>query len=280
MERGGTAGGSGMGDAVWFVSLERDGTCAEWDCEMLGPPDPRHLRPTRRPASGDFSRHIPRRAYAVTTGSAVDLESGLEHDLLRSLDLNRDVVWLVGQPVRFHFPIAGKKRAIVHTPDLLSQHEGGGITLWDARPKARQDDGFTQKVELAAVACHSVGWRHEVFEGVATPRRMNLLWLNGYRRAMPWHSELGGEIEGLLRVRPRTVSELRGWDDGSGELVATMWYLIATGRIACDLSQPIRDSSLLIWSDAAAPGSPSVAETPRVGHARSLAAARLAAADR
>lgn len=273
-----------MAVAVWFVSLERDGTCAEWDCETLGAPDPRCLRPTRRPASGDFSRHIPRRAYAVTTGSAVDLESGLEHDLLRSLDLNKDMVWLVGQPVRFHLPIAGKKRALVHTPDLLSQHKSGAITLWDARPAVRQDESFTQKVELVTEACRAVGWRHKVFEGVPTPTRMNLLWLNGYRRPMPWHDAWSGELLGLLRVRPRTVGNLRALDDGSGELLATMWHLIAIGRIVCDLSEPIRDSSLLFWSDiaaeAAAPAIPSVVEESGAWTSNSLLRTRLSGTSR
>lgn len=236
--------------AVWFVSVERPGWRAEWDCATLGPPDSRELLPTRRPSSGDFSRHIPRRAFAVTTGAAIELESGLEHDLLRWLDLRTDVVWLVGQPVRFHFPIAERRRAVVHTPDLLSLHVDGSVTLWDARPRGRHDDSFLLKAELTAEACRRAGWRHAVFEGLPTPTRMNLLWLNGYRRPLPWHSRWRSELESLLHSRTRRVEELRARDDGSGELIATVWHLIATGMIACDLSRPIRDSSTLSWSES------------------------------
>lgn len=78
-------------EAVWFVSMERPGWRAEWDTGVLGSPDPRAMLPTRRPTSGDFSRHIPHRAYSVTTGGALELESGLEYDVMR---------WLDGRPER------------------------------------------------------------------------------------------------------------------------------------------------------------------------------------
>lgn len=238
--------------AVWFVSLERPGSRAEWDCATLGPPDASDLLPTRRPSSGDFSRHIPRRAHAATTGTTIELESGLEHDLLRWLDQRADVTWLVAQPVRFHFPSRGHRRTVAHTPDLLSRHADGSIVLWDARPVERRTDDFVLKAALTEEACQRVGWHHEVFAGLTTATRMNLLWLNGYRRPMPWHPEWSREIDSLVRLGPCTLGELRARDDGSGELVATLWHLIATGRVACDLTRPIRDSSTLSMSDAPA----------------------------
>lgn len=241
----------------------------------MGPPAPRELLPTRRPTSGDFSRHIPRRVYSVTTGAALELESGLEHDLVRWLDGRPDVVWLVAQPVLFHFLVVGRRRPMVHTPDLLSLHADGSVNLWDARPEPRQDDAFMLKTELTAEECRKVGWRHEVFAGLPTPARMNLLWLNGYRRSAPWHARWTHELESLLRTSPRTVEELRARDDGSGELVATMWHLIATGSIECDRSVPIRDPSVLSWrqdhatstavgaSEVAVPGTLAVADASR-----------------
>lgn len=170
---------------VWFVSVELPGSRAEWDCANLGAPEPRALLPTRRPSSGDFSRHIPRRAFAATAGTSIDLESGLEHDLLRWLDLRADVTWLVGQPVRFHFLKSRQRREVVHTPDLLSQHADGSVVLWDARPNRGRDESFEAKAELTAEACSRIGWRYDVFEGLPTPTRMNLLWLSGFRRQMP-----------------------------------------------------------------------------------------------
>jgi hypothetical protein len=273
-----------MTAGIWLVSVERPGSRAEWDCATLGAPDARDLLPTRRPSSGDFSRHIPRRAYAATTGTAIELESGLEHDLLRWLDFRADVTWLVGQPVCFHFLSSGQRKTVVHTPDLLSQHDDGSVVLWDARPRRGRDAKFEMKVELTAETCSQVGWRHEAFEGVPTTTRMNLLWLSGYRRPMPWHARWTGELERLLRVRPRSVSDLRAFDDGGGELHATMWHLIATGSIHCDLSRPIRDSSTLSWSsscDGSGGGSrgpqtqPTAWTQPRPARSDALASTRL-----
>jgi len=239
-------------EAVWFVALERPGVRAEWDCDSLGPPDPADLLPTRRPRSGDFSRHVPRVAHSVTTGAPIELESGLEHDLLRWLDMDPNIRWLVAQPVLFHFPPALHHRAIVHTPDLLSQHEDGTVTLWNARPKERFNEDFLLCKDLTDEACRRIGWRHEVFTGLPTPIRMNLLWLAGYRRAMPWHTERIRELEALLGRGVLRLREVRDRDRWSGELTATMWHLIATGVIGCDLSRPIRESSTLTWQ-----GSPS-----------------------
>lgn len=236
-----------MTSAVWFLSVERPGYRAEWDWDTLGAPDPRELLPTRRPTSGDFSRHIPRRAYSVTTGAAMELESGLEHDLLKWLDLRADIMWIVSQPVMIHFPVPERKRAVFHTPDLLSQHTDGSVTLWDARPEARTDELFRFKSLLTAEACRRVGWGYEVFTGLATPTRMNLLWLNGYRHRRPWHGRREAELRLLLDHRPLPVGDVRAEDDGTGELIATMWHLIATGVIGCDLRQPVREDTVLSW---------------------------------
>lgn len=235
--------------AVWFLSMERPGARAEWDWNALGSPNPRDLLPTRRPTSADFSRHIPRRAYSVTTAAPMELESGLEHDLLKWLDLRLDVTWLVSQPVVLHFPVPERRRAVLHTPDLLSQHMDGSVTLWDARPDERVDELFRVKAAMTDEACRRVGWSYEIFTGLPTSTRMNLLWLNGYRHPKPWHPRYGAKLRALLDGRTLPVRDLRLEDDGTGELIATMWHLIASGVITCDLSRPIRDETNLAWSE-------------------------------
>lgn len=244
-----------MNAAVWFVSIERPGLRAEWDCQKLGPPDPRDLLPTRRPASGDFSRHVPRRAFSVTTGGSVDVESGLEHDLLRWLDLRADVTWMVGQPVVLHFPVDERSRAVFHVPDLLSQQSDGSVTVWDVRPESGIDARFSLEADLTDTACRNVGWDYETFTGLPTPTRMNLLWLSGYRRPMPWHQSASRHLRSLLGGRTFSTREIRAADDGTGKLVSTAWHLIAVGSITCDLSRPIRQDTPLNWSAPHDPGS-------------------------
>src|SRR5688572_17581573 len=70
-----------------------------WDW-TTGPPDVRALRSIRAPRSTEKSRHIPVQAHSVTLGGPIRLESGLEHDLVRELDRDPDVVWMVSQPAR------------------------------------------------------------------------------------------------------------------------------------------------------------------------------------
>lgn len=240
-----------MSAAVWFVSVEEAGQRAEWNWDALGAPDPRDLLQSRRPRSGDFSRHMPRGARSITTGGILWLESGLEHDLVRWADRRPDVTWLVAQPALLHFPVPGRRRSITHTPDLLTQHADGSVTAWDVRPDARQDELFARKAELTRAECKHRGWRYEIFSGLPTATRMNLLWLAGYRRSMPWHDRCLPQLQGLSR-NGATVRDVLAADDGSGELIATMWHLIWSGQLQCDMDEPIRSETPLTWSDSVA----------------------------
>lgn len=237
-----------MSSAIWFVSIEEPGLRAEWSWDALGAPDPRDLLQTRRPRSGDFSRHMPRGARSITTGGILWLESGLEHDLVRWADRRADVTWLVAQPAMLHFPVAGRRRSITHTPDLLTNQADGSVTVWDVRPDARQDELFAKKADLTRSECERRGWRYEVFSGLPVATRMNLLWVAGYRRSMPWHDACTQELEAIARGGS-SVRDVLTLDDGSGELVATMWHLIWSGRLVCDLDDPITSTTPLMWSD-------------------------------
>ena len=253
-----------MAQAAWLISLTQPGVCSEWDVRAQGPPDPRQLLATRRPTSGDFSRHIPRRFWSATTGRSGDLESGLEHDLARWLDLRRDVVWLVAQPIRFRFEVAGKRRPVHHTPDLLSQHADGTVRLWDARPSDRVDDNLRSTMERAAAACREVGWCHELFTGFPTAARLNLLWLNGYRRPVNWHGDSRLTLEHLVDGT-RTIGDIRNHNTagGSAELLSTMWHLIATGVIGCDQARPMKDDTVLTWHGPSQPERHHAGSPPR-----------------
>ena len=88
-----------------------------WDW-TLGPPEPRSLMSIRTPRSTEKSRHIPVQAWSVTLSDSIRVESGVEHDLVRELDRDQDVVWMVSQPCRLRLvTAAGRPR--VHSPDLL-----------------------------------------------------------------------------------------------------------------------------------------------------------------
>ena len=68
----------------------------EWDWAD-GPPPWRELKSVREPKAGALSRHMPSSPFCWTTQTRLQVESGLEHDLLRELDRDSEVDWLVSQ---------------------------------------------------------------------------------------------------------------------------------------------------------------------------------------
>ena len=208
----------------------------------------------RTPKAKARSGHLPVHAYCTTTKTHLHLESGLEHDLVRDLDREPDVTWLVAQPCRLRLPAKRGGRRVEHVPDLLSVHDGGRVRLWDVRPVGRQDDDFQLKAKLTAQACAEVGWVHEVFSGMSGVRRVNLMWLHGFRRPMPWYA---GSLQTLGQERDgeRSIGDVLALDAGGGHLVSAMWHGIWDGRIACDLDRPLTRATA-IRVDAAS-GTPS-----------------------
>lgn len=214
--------------ARWSFALGRGEHPVEWDW-LQGPPNVFGLGSVRRPQSHSRARHVPVRAYSVTTGTHLEVESGLEHDLVRVLDRRSDVTWLVAQPCRILFPLDVGRRT--HVPDLLSLSTGGRVTLWDVRPNARADDLFWRQVAMTQRACADVGWGHEVFHGLDEVERLNLLWLQGFRHEMPWHERHVERLTGSVRSGEATIQDLIDLDDGSGEVIATMWHLMWCGQL-------------------------------------------------
>lgn len=223
-------------DVAW--TFRDGGVVVEWNWKA-GQPDARSLEPVRTPSSGARSKHIPVRAFSATTGSHLMLESGLEHDLLRALDRDPDVRWLVAQPVRLTWPPAGSKRG-QHVPDLLSVDSGEQVTVWDVRrPEAAETDDFLKVRSVTEAACLEVGWRYEVFTGLSGVHRHNLLWLHAYRARPEWASRWEAELLAEA-VGGASLSELVGGDPARR---ATAWHLIWAARLHTDLSKRLAPTS-------------------------------------
>lgn len=212
-----------------------------WDW-TTGQPDVRALRSIRTPRSTEKSRHIPVQAYSVTLGGPIHLESGLEHDLVRELDRDPDVVWMVSQPVRLVLGTADR-RSRVHTPDLLVLGPERAVTIWDVRPVEKQDEKFAENRDLTEAACLEVGWGYRVYGGASPVRRDNVRWLTAYRRVMPWYPNAKSELLGICREPNATVGAILDADRGAGHLISAMWHYAWTGAVAIDLDQPIGRST-------------------------------------
>jgi hypothetical protein len=217
-----------------------DGPTA-WDWSD-GAPDPRLLLSIRTPRSTEKSRHIPVQAYSLTLCGSIRVESGVEHDLVRELDRDPDVAWMVSQPLRLRLvTAAGRPR--VHTPDLLSLDRDDQVTIWDVRPAENQDEKFAENRDLASQACADVGWQYRVYDGGARVRRYNVRWLTAYRMPMPWYPNARQELIDICSAGNATVGTVLEADRGAGHLTSAMWHYAWTGFAVVDLDQAITRSS-------------------------------------
>ena len=216
-------------DVSW--SLRTAFGLVEWDWSA-GDPDPRALRPVRRPRSGAQSKHIPVRAFSTTTGNHLQLESGLEHDLVRLLDQEPTVTWLVSQPCLLAWRTGQLERG--HVPDLLSVDADGLVSLWDVKaPAAASSEAFAEVRALTEAACAQVGWRYNAFTGLASAHRHNLIWLHGFRSKPSWSAAHEAAVLEHCASGCTLGDLLKAVD---AEATAVVWHLIWTRRVSVDLT--------------------------------------------
>lgn len=228
-------------DVAW--SFRVAGRRTDWDWSGSGPPDPTQLESHRRPASGAASRHIPVRAFSHTVARFIELESGLEHDLLRVLDRDPSVTWLVPQPMRLTWSDVDRRKARRHTPDLLSVDGNRVVTVWDVKtPEAASSARFTEIRDLTEAACQARGWHYAVFTGLEPVHRHNLLWLHAYRRRPAWASAY---VDHLLVTCEggHPLGELVETEPADERQVAVVWHLIWSGRLTVDLDQTLTSAT-------------------------------------
>lgn len=219
-------------DVTWTFRVGGDTTSWDW---ALGDPNPESLTPVRRPTSGAASRHIPVRAFSTTTNDYVELESGLEHDLVRQLDRDRSVTWLVGQPFTIAWLIDGQEKRATHTPDLLSVDARGQVTVWDVkRPEAAARDDFAAIMAATREACHTVGWTYRLFTGLTPVHRHNLIWLHAYRRRPAWAAAYEKDLLQAARAGCSLGDVVRA---ASSEALAVIWHLIWSGDLRVDFEE-------------------------------------------
>lgn len=164
-------------------------------------------------------------------------ESGLEYSLVRRLERDRGVEWLISQPVL----LEGERR---HIPDYLEVRRSGVTRLWDVRPRPRRDDAFEATAAVTRQACATVGWEYEVFEGLSEVEELNLIWLYGHRRVPLGFDRLR---HGVLRDAHEspTLGALLVTSRSRPEYVSAVWHLVWRGEIGIDPAQPITGSTVI-----------------------------------
>ncbi len=224
----------------WELRVSGSAVTEAWNWQVQGSPPVRLLESVRMLRVSRRARHIPVTAFSMTTGDHVWLESGLEHDLMRRCDRDPSIGWVVSQPFRLSWdePTAGS-----HTPDLLTVGVEGEVTVWDARRLDEQDDDFEKHADVARHCCEAVGWSYEVFSGLTTIERMNLLWLHGFRQRPAWTDRYSEAIRCAASGGGATLGHLFDRDDGSGELKSVVWHWVWGGQLAIDLAMSITEES-------------------------------------
>ena len=232
------------GEVVWLFKVD-GGATVRWDWSN-GSPALRQLRPHRSPKARAFAKNAPALVFSYTVAGHLLVESGLERELVEELDGDPSVSWMVAQPAELHF-LADGRRVKRHIPDLLVV-TGDGVTVWDARPRERQDKAFQQLVNWTRSACSDVGWGYRVFAGHQPVRRINGLWLAAYRHASVCIEAYADVIrQGIADGTIRGVGDIAARDSGYGQLIAAMYHLLWARRLACDLDQLITPSTSLSW---------------------------------
>lgn len=197
-------------------------------------PDLSRCGPVRAPRSNAHGRHVPAAAYSTTNRCHVDVESGLEHDLVRRLDRDPQVALLLGQPLLLTF---GDGRS--HVPDLLSQTKDGSVCVWDVRNPRRLDQRFVEQTARTREFTRRVGWSYDIFTGPGDVERLNLLWLNGYRHPPEWLFRHLDHLNSVTEAGTCSLQDLMDQDEGSGEFISCVWHLIWADVLRVDLDSRI-----------------------------------------
>ncbi|MFL0579532.1 TnsA-like heteromeric transposase endonuclease subunit [Dietzia sp. 179-F 9C3 NHS] len=230
-----------MTKVTWSFRWEGIQGAQEWR-EGLGPTDFRCLRPFRAVRASARSRNIAARPWSHTIGGVLDVESGLEHDLVRKLDRDPRVNWLTPQPCQISWEASTGRRS--HVPDLLSVDTDGQVTIWDVRPVEKQDEDFLNAMPVTREACSALGWSYTVFSELSRVERLNLLWLGGFRRPPSWIEAVRPLLIEEVRLRGTVkLGELMRLDRGDGLVKAGIWHLIWSGQLECDLTSRINLNS-------------------------------------
>lgn len=225
-------------DLTWTFQVK--GIQVEWIWQERGDPPLRDLEPVRRPTSSKRNRHIPVTAYSTKDRRMLALESGLEHDLMRKLDRDPTIAWIVPQPLRLAWNSPELKQ---HTPDFISVDSSDAVTVWDARGTEEQNEDFATKSAVTRAGCLSVGWLYEVFDGFGKIERLNHLWLYGFRRRPAWAGEFEESIRRLAGVPDATLGGLMAASDDAGLMKTVIWHFLWSGKLYVNMAERWTDET-------------------------------------
>ena len=204
----------------------------------------RRIQPSTRSIRGQIS--------SLKNGRAPQYESSLERDLLQILEFNDDVESYCEQPVTIEYVHEGVVRR--YTPDVLVYYRSDLAASAAIKPmlcevKYRADlkqNWADLKPRFMAALRYAAGqgWQFKLIteREIRTDYLTNVQFLRQYTGLHVEIAQTGQDLLlSLLRDTRLTTGEellLKATSDRTkrAELLYILWYLIAAGRIRCDLS--------------------------------------------
>lgn len=169
------------------------------------------------------------------------MESLLEFDLFRELDRDPQIRWILAQPLALSEP-GPRKGSSEHFPDFLTVDADGVMKVWDVRHPDRVDDAFRVSSQMTDAACLHRGVAYEVFTGFAMTRKVQLQWIDCYRRKPANLDAFKAVIDQFVGPGCR-LGDLLEHVGHYG--IPAVWHLIWSGSLVVDLDSRPTPTSLV-----------------------------------
>lgn len=209
-------------------------------------------------------RSIPKN-YRNVTGmvahnKAVDkamFESTLERDFITLLEFSSEVTYYDVQPITIEWADSlGKRR--IYTPDVLVKYEGEKPVLFEVKYRSDIKKDWTNlkpKFIAAIKFAKQHDWKFKLITEIEirTPLLSNVRFLLPFiRRGIQNEGDINLIDQVLGKNKLSTPQELLShlanneWDRAA--LLPTLWYMVGTKQICCDLkSTPLTMNSPISW---------------------------------
>ena len=217
------------------------------------PKQVRPIKPTRRSVSG----FLPFRGVG-----GVPFESLLERDFLKRMRFSHRVESVIAQPVRVDF-IDSLGRAQAYTPDFLVHYrQPAGIDYMDyikpmlveVKPTyewRKNWRAWLGKWKAARRCAREEGWTFSIYDEsrIRGLPLDNITFLERFERLDFDREDIDMVLKTLQEMEFAPVHYLlarhfKGVYRDRG--VALLWHLIATGRVECDITEPLNEY-LELW---------------------------------
>lgn len=216
----------------------------------------RKIEPTKRSVPG---------IYPFRNETPIPFDSTLERDFLIRSEFFRSVSEIVAQPVQVPFRTTRGRQA-TYTPDFLVIYRVRGqidsrrpkpklIEVKPEREWRRHWRGWSPKWRAAMRVAREQGWTFHVRDEsrIRDQALDNIRFLERYRRMRFDNHDSEWLIENIRELGSANMQYLVDELIAAGERsigIAHLWHLLATRRLDCDISRPLRqDGEVWIPTD-------------------------------